>query len=202
MNKLAAMLLLLAGLLPTSLLASQNSRPVFQYQTGDEARHWLVGLGGWTRDNTHAMVYYSELHITDRASIDGTRFAATDYTSKRLGAVMESFNKGEAFNGGVYIYDNRSDWLIDRKGIGFNIGVGWMLTSRTRFFAGADLMFEPLSTDWDANALLEYELQTGITQKLSARMDLLGIYRYNGTYHGDTRSTNYDVFMAGIRFNF
>lgn len=72
-----------------------------------------------------------------------------------------------------------------------------MLTNELRVQAGVELMPEFLSTDWDADALLEYELNAGATYRITPKTDAAVIYRYAATLD-DTNVKHYNQLMVGL----
>lgn len=177
--------------------------PAFSIQAGSNATEIKLGLGNWDTPTNYGQIYVSHFRSEDDYSINGIsntsslKLSKQEYTSTRIGFDLDMFNPESAGKGGLYLYSNESQLNIDRYGIGLALTVGKMLTGKARIQAGIDIMPEFLSTDWDADALFEYEFNTGATYRITNTIDATINYRRGATFD-DVSVTHYAQVMAGI----
>ncbi len=105
----------------------------------------------------------------------------------------------KAYQGGLFLYRNKSAANIDRYGLGLALSFGKMLGDKVRLLAGFELMPEYLSSDWDAKALLEYSLKAGGDIRLTKTIDL-GVNYYYGATVDEVSADHYGKLMAGVSF--
>ncbi|WP_114416509.1 hypothetical protein [Marinospirillum perlucidum] len=187
--------------------AQGKTLPTASFQLGEDSRYLGVGLGGWNdQGRVFSSLEITHLETEDALEIDSKTLAETaEYTSTRLALLFDSFyfnQQSRGMGGGFFLYSNDSEGPIERQGLGINLRFGKLLTSTTKVYLGSDLMPEFWSTDWNAQALLEYELQAGITQKVTDWLDLQLIYRKGGTWDEIRQVSHYETLMAGARLAF
>lgn len=199
---IAVIICTLFALMPPAAFAFDDDEPndyraALSGQVGNDIYQAQVGLGFWNNETDHGQFYISHFRAEDTLKIDDTSIPKQKYTSNRLGIEASSFSKNHAYQGGIFLYSNKSQANIDRVGFGISVALGKMLTNSTRFLIGADLMPEYLSTDWDAKALFEYEAKAILTQKISHSFDVSLNYRYGGVLDS-TRIVNYNQATLGL----
>lgn len=178
------------------------------YGNDDEARHVRAGFGG-RLETGMGYLYLGHFETVDRG---GIRSGSNDlpsslenrYRSTRLGIYAEGHdrNTGEGFGFGAFLYRNKSDLLLDRYGLGATLDLAYVIANRVRLSAGVDLMPEHLSTDWDADALLEYEWHADLRILVHRYVDI-GINWRAGRTNDTGLSTNqYEEATAGFRIAF
>ena len=174
--------------------------PAVSAYYGPEAYQVQLGMGYWNKDQSeHGQFYLSHFEANDVLIFDGQSLGEKRYSSSRLGLEATGFKKGQAFEGGAFVYRNKSQANIDRYGVGFAVSLGKMLGDRTRLLAGVELMPEYLSSDWDADALLEYSLKAGASFRLSKSIEAGISYRFGATL--DSPSADHcRTFLAGFSF--
>lgn len=198
--KLLSLPLLLAAAIINSTQANERMLPTFEIQLGANAQEFKLGLGSWDAAKTnHGQFYVSHFQAEDTNAIEGNNVGKREYTSTRLGinALGFSSQPNKAAEGGFFLYSNKSEFNIDRAGIGINFSLGKMLNAKTRIHAGAVLMPEFLSTDWDAEAVLEYELNAGISYRINDLVDVSAKYRHGATFD-DISVKHYGQLMGGL----
>ncbi|SFB85660.1 hypothetical protein SAMN05660443_0563 [Marinospirillum celere] len=185
--------------------------PTATYMLGSDASFISVGLGGWQDEGkTFQNIYISHFEVEDTLKVNGVNLGKQEYSSTRLGVFADTFSYDDtpkksppvALSGGAFIYKNESEGPIDRYGIGVTMHLGHLLTPKTKAYLGADVMLEPFSTNWDANAFLEYDFQAGLTQRVTSFLDIMAIYRKGGSWDARTDSSHYSVALAGLRVAF
>src|SRR5690554_424879 len=144
-------------------------KPALTYVAGNNSYEAQLGLGFWNEDKTeHSQFYLSHFQSEDNLKVKHTDLGKQKYTSSRVGFQVQGFGftPAGASQASIFIYKNRSEANLDRLGFGLNLLLGKMLTDNLRVHLGADVMPEFLSTDWDAKAFLQYQLNTGLTYRL------------------------------------
>ncbi|MFY9179411.1 MAG: hypothetical protein WAO12_06470 [Venatoribacter sp.] len=190
MKKLAVLGLAIAVSAITLQAQAEEKKPKAEFnpaasvQLGAGAFEVKAGLGQW-ENNSHSMIYVSHFQSDDTTYVDGTDIGKTKYSSTRLGVEVNSYRTGKAkdsaLRGGLFVYKNDSDLNIDRYGVGLSLSPAVMLGDKIQVYAGLDLMPEFLSTDWDAEALLEYEAHAGVSFRATPNVDVGVNYRIGRT---------------------
>lgn len=182
---------------------SFSLKPAITAQVGSDATEIKLGMGGWQTPTDHVQFFISHFKSEDDYSISGLsgtntlKLSKQEYTSSRIGIDVDMFGSKAAGQGSFYLYKNDSQFNIDRYGFGLKFILGKMLTDKARIQAGIDIMPEFLSTDWDAKALFEYEVNAGATYRVTSKIDATINYRHGATFD-DIRVTHYSQVMAGI----
>lgn len=189
-------------------LTEEGGLVLHMYGNEDEAREIRAGFGGRLEAGM-GYLYLGHFETSDRGAI---RSGSTDlpsslenrYRSTRLGLYAEGYdrNTGEGFGFGLFLYRNKSDLLIDRYGLGGTLDLAYVLFDRLRLSGGVDLMPEHLSTDWDANALLEYEWHADLRLLIHRNVDIGVNWRAGRTNDTDLSTRQYEEIMAGLRITF
>ena len=198
--KLISIPLLFVAAVANTALANERMLPAFEIQIGANAQEFKLGLGSWDDAKTnHGQFYISHFNSEDTNAVEGNSVGKREYTSTRLGLNVLGFSlePNKAVEGGFFLYSNKSEFNIDRAGVGINFALGKMLNEKIRIHAGASLMPEFLSTDWDAEAVLEYELNTGITYRINDLIDISAEYRHGATFD-DISIKHYGQLMGGF----
>lgn len=175
-------------------------KPSASIEVGSDAYEVKLGMGEWTdNDTNYGQLYISHFKAEDTLKISGKSQGKQKYTSTRIGIDVDGFgtDTGKAFQGGVFLYNNKSQANIDRYGLGLAFALGHMLTNEARIHFGFELMPEFLSTDWDAKALFEYELHAGATYRITPKVDASLNYRYGATLD-DINVNHYNQVMVGL----
>lgn len=157
-----------------------NFKAAFAAEMGTDMYEVKLGMGYWQNSNEHGQFYISRLQAEDTLKVDKISTDKQKYYSNRIGIEASSFNESRTYQGGLFLYNNKSRANIDRVGFGVSVALGTMLTSKTRFLIGADVMPEYFSSDWDAKAFLEYEAKAMLTQRLTNSIDIGINYRHGG----------------------
>ena len=194
-------------------LLEPDGGPVLEaYANDDDALQILLGAGG-RLDNGVGYIYLSHFKTEGRASATSqSRDAAivageqrvNDYRSTRLGFYAEGHDRdtGEGFGGGLFLYNNVSDVELDRYGAGVTMDLAHVVADRFRLYAGFDLMPGFLSTDWSADAALEYEWHAGARVLITQSVDIGIQWRAGRTWDPSYRTRQYEDVMAGLRIAF
>lgn len=180
------------SLLTTSFFSNADSKeyqlkPAASIQMSSDAYEVKLGMGAWSEGNSvHTQFYVSHFKAEDTLKVNGVSRYDQKYTSTRLGIGVDASGffgpeSDNAFQGGVFLYSNKSQENIDRYGLGAALTSGAKLTKKLRIQTGVEIMPEFLSTNWDAKAVLEYELNTGATYRITPKIEADLIYRYGGT---------------------
>lgn len=180
--------------------SKKEMKPTASVQLSSDAYELKLGLGEWTENNSnHAQLYVSHFKAEDTLKMGSVSASDQKYTSTRIGFDVNGFGTepGKAYQGGVFLYSNESQANIDRYGVGVAFSLGHMLTKELRLQAGVELMPEFLSSDWDAKALLEYELNAGATYRITPTVDAGVTYRYGATLD-DINVKHYNQLMVGL----
>lgn len=175
-------------------------QPSASIEVGSDAYEFKLGMGEWTdNDTNYGQLYISHFKAKDSLKVSGKSQGKQKYTSTRIGIDVDGFgtDTGKAFQGGVFLYSNKSQANIDRYGLGLAFALGHMLTNEARIHVGFELMPEFLSTDWDAKALFEYEFNAGATYRITPKVDASLMYRYGATLD-DINVKHYNQLMAGL----
>lgn len=180
--------------------SSDALNPSLSLELGRDAYEVKLGMGAWTDNNTnYGQVFISHFKTEDTLKVNGHSLSEQKYRATRIGIDVDGFGlgSGKAFHGSAFLYSNESQANIDRYGVGLALAFGRMLTHKARIQAGFEIMPEFFSTDWDADALFEYEYNLGATYRLTDTIDTRLIYRYGGTID-DINVKHYSQLMAGI----
>lgn len=174
--------------------------PALSAQWGEQAYRVQLGMGYWNGAHSeHGQVYVSHFEAKDDLHVDSQNLGEHRYRSSRIGLEANGFAQGKAYQGGLFLYRNKSAANIDRYGVGFDLSLGKMLGQRTRVLVGAELMPEPLSSDWDAKALIEYSLKAGIDVLLHKNITL-GVQYYYGATIDEKSADHYGKLLGGLSF--
>jgi len=178
----------------------ESFMPALAVEGGEDAFRYQLGMGYWNKqENAHGQFYFSHFEAKDQLKLDSQSLGKQTYRSYRLGIEANGYEEGKAYQGGLFLYRNKSAANIDRYGVGLAVAVGKMLGDKVRLLAGIELMPEYLSSDWDAKALLEYSLKAGGDIRLTKNLDLGVNYSYGATVD-EVSADHYGKLMAGISF--
>ena len=94
--------------------------PAASFQGSQNAYEISLGLGAWGYGNTIYYQYYlSQFKSNDNSRVDGKSVGKHEYTSNRFGVQTSGFNNSveTAGQGEIFLYNNKSDFNIDRSGL-------------------------------------------------------------------------------------
>lgn len=188
----------------------EDGGPVVQvYANDDDALDVTLGLGGRIEGGV-GYLYISHFQTEGRGgrrsgSSDGAPDSLiNDYRSTRFGLYAEGHEveTGDGMGFGLFLYNNRSDFVIDRSGLGTTLDAAYVIADRVRLSAGADLMPFFLSTDWGADAQLEYEWHADIRLLVHPQVDVGLNWRAGRTNDRSLSTNQYEEVMLGLRITF
>lgn len=158
---------------------------------------------GYMSEDFYLKMYLSYFHAKDKLSYAGQKFAAQPYTSWRIGfkAGGGEIDKRWVLDAGYYYYRNSSSFNIDRFGFGVNLGTRYKLTPHHSLGVGVDFMPEWLSTNWGADALLEYSSKAYWQYNPNPFLSLQLEYR-RGDVLDNIRINFYRQALAGLTVRF
>lgn len=176
------------------------------YGNDEDTAEIQVGFGG-RLDRGLGYLYLGHFETVSRASVrsggDAT-IPENRYRSTRLGLYAEGHDSsnGEGFGFGAFLYHNRSELEIDRYGLGTTLDLAYVAADRVRLSAGVDLMPQFASTDWDADAMLEYEWHADLRVLVHPVVDVGINWRVGRTNDRSLSTTQYEELTAGFRLVF
>ena len=172
-------------------------RPAIAVQYAPDAYAVQLGTGYWKNNTEHGQFYLSHFHSEDKLEFKSQSLGKQKYDSTRIGIEASSFTQGRTYQGGLFIYKNKSAANIDRAGVGAAAALGSMLTQDLRMLVGAEIMPEQFSTDWDADALFEYSFTASLSYRFGQKVEAGLNYRYGGNLGGVT-AVNYNQAMFAL----
>jgi|GEM_PF-656937 len=192
-----------------SVVSEDGGLVIEAYGNDEDARLLRVGFGGPV-DGGFGFIYLGHFQTEGRGAIRSGSSSelpssqTNRYKSTRLGLYAEGqdTNTGEGFGFGTFLYYNRSDMLIDRYGLGATLDLAYTIADRIRLSGGADVMPEYLSTDWDADALLEYEWHGDLRLILHPNVNVGVNWRAGRTNDTGLSTRQYEEITAGFRVLF
>lgn len=176
------------------------------YGNTDDTAEIQLGFGG-RLDQGLGYLYLGHFETVSRASVrsgGNATIPENRYRSTRLGLYAEGHDSGngEGFGFGAFLYHNRSELLIDRYGLGTTLDLAYVAADRVRLSGGVDLMPGFASTDWDADAALEYEWHADLRVFVHPVVDVGVNWRVGRTNDRDLSTTQYEEVTAGFRLVF
>jgi len=200
-----------AGETPTDQQGEENIEEegglaLTAYGNADDTAEIQLGFGG-RLDRGLGYLYLGHFETVSRASVrsggDAT-IPENRYRSTRLGLYAEGHDSsnGEGFGFGAFLYHNRSELEIDRYGLGTTLDLAYVAADRVRLSAGVDLMPQFASTDWDADAMLEYEWHADLRVLVHPVVDVGINWRVGRTNDRSLSTTQYEELTAGFRLVF
>lgn len=176
------------------------------YGNTDDTAEIQLGFGG-RLDRGLGYLYLGHFETVSRASArsgGNATIPENRYRSTRLGLYAEGHDRsnGEGFGFGAFIYHNRSELEIDRYGLGTTLDLAYVAADRVRLSGGVDLMPQYTSTDWDADAALEYEWHADLRVMVHPAVDVGINWRVGRTNDRKLSTTQYEEVTAGLRLVF
>ena len=174
------------------------------YAGSNSTSEYLIGFGGLDSKNDWSKGYISHF-TTDGAtnSVSGFPISFGQYQSTRIGFSGEGFGNEKPFSGGAFIYKNQlENKLIDKYGVGFAIGGGFVINEQIKLGAEVEALPQFLSTNWDDKVYLEYAAEIKASYLITKTLKAKAAYKYGGMILNDSNYKLYDNFGAGVEVSF